>query len=59
MAFVKSLGFTMSQQIGSLVGFLLFAALVDRLGRRPTFLIYLAIGAVSVGAFVMDTRRRC
>jgi len=43
----------MTQQIGSLLGFLVFAALVDRIGRRPTFLIYLAIGAVSVAAFVL------
>jgi MFS family permease len=50
--FVHSLGFTLAQQIGSLVGFVGFAALVDRLGRRPTFTIYLAIGAVAVAAFV-------
>ncbi|MBV9861726.1 MAG: MFS transporter [Alphaproteobacteria bacterium] len=53
LAFIRSLGFTMSQQIGSLLGFLVFAALVDRLGRRPTFLIYLAIGAIAVSVFVL------
>lgn len=50
--FVKSLGFTFSQQIGSLVGFIGFAALVDRVGRRPTFSLYLLIGALAVAAFV-------
>ena len=51
--FLHSLSFVLSQQIGSLLGFLVFAALVDRIGRRPTFLIYLAIGAVSVASFVL------
>lgn len=55
LAFVKSLGFTLSQQFGSLVGFLAFAAVVDRFGRRPAFLAYLLIGAVSVGAFIYET----
>lgn len=50
--FVHSLTFTLAQQIGSLVGFIAFAALVDRIGRRPTFAIYLVIGAVAVAAFV-------
>jgi MFS family permease len=51
--FVHSLGFVMSQQMGSLVGFLVFAALVDRIGRRFTFLIYLVVGAIAVAVFVM------
>ncbi|SJZ76679.1 Predicted arabinose efflux permease, MFS family [Enhydrobacter aerosaccus] len=55
LAFVKSLGFTLSQQFGSLIGFLVFAAMVDRFGRRPTFLGYLLIGAVSVGVFIYET----
>lgn len=50
--FVHSLGFTLSQQIGSLIGFIGFAALVDRIGRRPTFTIYLVIGAIAVAGFV-------
>ena len=53
--FLHSLGFVMTQQLGSLAGFLVFASLVDRIGRRPTFLIYLAIGAVSVASFVLGT----
>jgi MFS family permease len=51
--FLHSLSFVLSQQIGSLCGFLVFAALVDRIGRRPTFLIYLLIGALSVAHFVI------
>ena len=53
--FVKGLGFVLSQQIGSLIGFLVFAALVDRLGRRPTFIVYLIIGAIAVGVLVLES----
>jgi MFS family permease len=52
LAFIKGLGFTMSQQVGSLLGFIVFASVVDRLGRRPSFLIYLAIGAAGVAVFL-------
>jgi len=51
--FIKSLGFTLSQQFGSLAGFLVFAALVDKVGRRPTFALYLLIGAAAVIALVL------
>jgi MFS family permease len=51
--FIKSLGFTLSQQFGSLAGFLVFAALVDKIGRRPTFTIYLLIGAAAVFELVL------
>jgi MFS family permease len=51
--FVRSLEFTFSQQIGSLIGFLVFAGLVDRIGRRPTFILYLLVGAVAVVGFVL------
>jgi MFS family permease len=53
LTFVRGLGFVLSQQIGSLLGFLVFAALVDRLGRRPTFIGYLVIGAIAVGVLVL------
>lgn len=53
--FLHSLSFVMTQQIGSLLGFIVFAALVDRIGRRPTFLIYLLIGAISVATFVLGS----
>ncbi len=35
-------------------GFLVFAAVVDWLGRKPTFLIFLFIGAISVGVFLFE-----
>ena len=54
LTFVRGLGFVLSQQIGSLLGFLVFAALVDRLGRRPTFIGYLVIGAIAVGVLVLE-----
>ncbi len=53
--FVRSLGFTMAQQVGSLLGFMVFALLVDRLGRRPAFLTYLGIGAASTAWLVYAT----
>ncbi len=53
LAFVRGLGFVLAQQVGSLLGFLVFAALVDRIGRRPTFIGYLVIGAIAVGVLVM------
>jgi MFS family permease len=52
LAFVRGLGFVLTQQAGSLCGFLTFAALADRIGRKPTFVIYLLIGALAVGALV-------
>jgi MFS family permease len=53
--FLHSLSFILSQQIGSVCGFLVFAAVVDRIGRRPSFLAYLLIGAVSVAIFILGT----
>lgn len=55
LTFVHGLGFVLAQQIGSLAGFLGFAALVDRLGRRQSFLLYLFIGALAVAIFVTAT----
>ncbi|WP_084804037.1 MFS transporter [Bradyrhizobium sp. NAS80.1] len=54
-AFIKSLGFTLTQQLGSLAGFVVFAMLVDQLGRRPTFVLYLLIGAAAVLGLVMSS----
>lgn len=56
--FVRGLGFVLSQQFGSLIGFLVFAALVDRIGRRPTFIGYLVIGAIAVGVLVLEADAR-
>jgi MFS family permease len=52
LEFVHGLAFVLIQQAGSLAGFLVFAALVDRFGRRPTFILYLLIGAIAVGFLV-------
>lgn len=53
--FVRSMGFTVAQHCGSIVGFVCFALLVDRIGRRPTFSVYLLIGALAViGSVWMD-----
>jgi MFS family permease len=51
--FIKSLGFILSQQFGSAAGFLVFAALVDSIGRRPSFVIYLLVGAAAVVELVL------
>ncbi|QCB43270.1 MFS transporter [Sphingomonas sp. PAMC26645] len=52
MTFLKSLGFLLAQQIGTLLGFVALAALIDRIGRRYTFLLYLLIGAAALGVFI-------
>lgn len=52
MNLVGSLNYVLTQQVGALSGFIVFAAFVDRVGRRPMFALYLAIGAVAVGSFV-------
>jgi len=51
--FIRGLSFVLSQQIGSLLGFLVFAALVDRFGRRPTFITYLVVGAIAVAVLLL------
>ncbi|ANN67394.1 MFS transporter [Bordetella bronchialis] len=56
--FVHSLGFTLAQQLGSLIGFLVFATLVDRIGRKATFSLYLLIGAIAVIGFVTIEQER-
>lgn len=55
MTFMKSLGFTFAQQVGTLLGFIVMAMVVDRIGRRPTFVIYLMVGAVALAVFVLAT----
>ena len=51
--FLHSLVFVMSQQFGSLLGFIVFATLVDRFGRRPSFMLYLMIGIIGVGLLTL------
>jgi len=58
LSFVRSMGFTAAQQLGSLAGFIGFALLVDRIGRRPSFSLYLLIGALAVVGFTTLTDPR-
>lgn len=55
LAFIHSLSFILALQLGSLAGFLVFAAIVDRIGRRPSFISYLIIGLVGTAVFVLST----
>lgn len=57
ITFVNSLSFILIQQLGSVVGFIAFAAVVDRWGRRPTFISFLVIGAIATALFVILTSR--
>jgi MFS family permease len=50
--FLHSLQFVFSLQFGAIAGFLLFSALVDRIGRRPMFMAYLLVGAGAVGIYI-------
>jgi MFS family permease len=52
MTLTHSLTFTLVQQCGSLVGFVLFGALVDRLGRRPVFGGYILLGGIATALFI-------
>lgn len=52
--FVHSLKFVLALQFGAITGFLLFSALVDRLGRRPMFIAYLLVGAAAVGVYIVS-----
>ena len=49
--FLKSLSFVLSLQLGAITGFLLFGALVDRLGRKPMFISYILVGIVAVATY--------
>lgn len=48
LTIVNSLSFVLSQQIGSLVGFIVFAVLVDWWGRKPSFILYVIVGAIAM-----------
>lgn len=49
---LSGLSFVLTQQVGSLIGFVVFALVVDRWGRRRTFGLYLIVGAVALAIFV-------
>lgn len=48
VSFTAGLAFLVVQQVGALAGFAGSAALVDRWGRRPTFISYLVIGVIAI-----------
>ena len=52
LTLTSSLTYILVQQAGSFCGFVLFGFLVDRWGRRPTFIVYLVGGAIATGLFV-------
>jgi MFS family permease len=49
--FLKSLTFVLALQLGAVTGFLVFGALVDRLGRKPMFTAYIVVGILAVAAY--------
>ncbi|WP_027803239.1 MFS transporter [Paraburkholderia dilworthii] len=53
--FVHSLKFVLALQFGAITGFLLFSALVDRVGRRPMFMAYLLVGAAAVFGYILSS----
>ncbi|HYL97884.1 MAG TPA: MFS transporter, partial [Blastocatellia bacterium] len=46
MTIVKSVGWIVPTQIGAFFGYLSFGFVSDRLGRRPSFVIYLVLAAI-------------
>lgn len=49
--FLRSLDFVLSLQCGAMTGFLIFGALVDRLGRKPMFVAYILVGIAAVSTY--------
>ncbi|KAF6662347.1 MFS transporter [Enterobacteriaceae bacterium EKM102V] len=54
--FLHSLKFVLALQTGAIAGFLVFSLMADKWGRRPMFLLYLLIGAVAVGLYLVTTQ---
>lgn len=55
MKFASSLGFVLVQQSGTLAGFLVFSGLIDRIGRRPSFMLFLACGGLAFPGLIYGT----
>lgn len=51
MKLVGSLPYLLTLQIGALCGFLVYGAVVDRLGRRPTSGIFILVGTAAVATY--------
>lgn len=53
---VKSTGWIVPMQIGAFFGYALFGVLADRLGRRPTFVVFVLAAAVLVPLYGASAR---
>jgi MFS family permease len=52
ITFIHTLSFILVQQLGSLLGFIIWALVVDKIGRRPSFITYLIIGMIGTLVFI-------
>jgi MFS family permease len=57
LGLVRSAGFIVPMQIGAFLGYTLFGNLADRLGRRPTFLMFVLAAAAIVPIYGLAARR--
>jgi MFS family permease len=56
LGLVRSAGFIVPMQIGAFLGYTLFGSLADRLGRRPTFLLFVLAAAAIVPIYGLAAR---
>jgi MFS family permease len=56
LGLVRSAGFIVPMQIGAFLGYTLFGSLADRLGRRPTFLLFVLAAAAIVPVYGFAAR---
>ena len=51
MTILRSMSWIIPMQVGGYFGYLSFGFIADRLGRRPTFILYLAVAALLVPVY--------
>jgi MFS family permease len=56
LGLVGSTGFIVSMQVGAFLGYTLFGAVADRVGRRPAFLVFVLGAAALVPVYGMAAR---
>src|SRR5262249_8528316 len=56
LGLVKSAAFIVPMQIGAFLGYTLFGTVADRLGRRPTFLMFVLAAAAIVPVYGLAAR---
>ncbi|HYV86104.1 MAG TPA: MFS transporter, partial [Patescibacteria group bacterium] len=56
LGLVRSAAFIVPMQIGAFLGYTLFGSLADRLGRRPTFLMFVLAAAAIVPVYGLAAR---